>query len=256
MNEDGTIADPPNADEVAGAQAPATEVTTEPDPALADPVVVPSEEIDWSKRVEEWGGEQSIADAISIAQALQDEDGVKALVQEGLKHLGYDPNTVFNAPAGTGPEAEPEDPDRLMTAAEVEARIQSIRDEQTQAEAAANDSRAQQAVYSTIEGLELADDDERRAVLSFAQKYASPEERNPEVLVAAIAAGHADYVKTLEAAATRYVTKRQEANAEVPTPLNSGGSPGGEEAPQPKNMDDARAAARRYLKAAGELDDA
>lgn len=238
LPEDGAVtpeAAPEAAPEVAPETAPA-----------AEPEVTTSPEVDWNQRVEAWGGEQSIEDAIAIAQALQDEDGVRALVQEGLKHLGYDPN-ILDAQGNPVEPPEPEDPDRLVTAAEVEARIRQIQESQAQAESQATDARAQAAVLASVESLSLTDDDEVRAVLSFAQKYASPDERDPGVLEAAIKAGHADYIKTLEEASKRYVQQRADANNSVPTPVTSGGAPSGDEVPQPKNLEEARIAARRYL---------
>lgn len=245
MPLDGNLPDP---ESIAENAAPAEGTPTEP-------VVEPSTDIDWSQRVEEWGGQQSVEDAIAIAQALQDEDGVKALVTEGLRHLGATPEQIdaFIKGEQAAPAGEPEDPDRLVTAAEVEKRLAAIQQAQHEAEASRIDSVAQRSVVEAVDALQLADEDEARIVLSYAQKYASPEERDPQILQAAINAGHADYLKKLEEASTRYVERRQELNDGVPTPVTGSGPPGGEEVPAPKNMDEAKAAARRMLRENGDL---
>lgn len=199
---------------------------------------------DWAAQVEEWGGESNISDAIEIANALREEDGVRALVEEGLKHLGYDPTVVFSP----GEPAEPKDPDEFLTRAEVEQRLAEMQDLASNQALQVRVQAAAAAVDETRQALGVTSEDEWDMVRTFAQNHTTPDELDPSRLAEAVRKGHADYERALERAAKAYVEKKAAANSGVPQPIVGGGVAGGENAPEaPKNMDEARAAARKYL---------
>lgn len=234
-------------------EAPDAGETPQPEPEVVpapEPEVTETPE-DYAARVAAWGGPEAIEDAIAIAQALQDEDGVRALVEEGLKHLGIDPAKAFGTESETPDE---EDPDRLLTVAEMEARLAAERNARQSETQRQRMAVAVEAVDAARRAVGVETEEEWDLVRTFAQKYATPAETDPHVLTDAVNKGYADMQAALEKAAKKYVTDRATANEQVPTPVVGGNTGGGDEPPPPpKSLDEARAVARRYLAEKGEV---
>lgn len=241
----------PETPPAAGAETPAPDTGTPAAPeAPASEASEAPAPVDWNERVTGWGGEQAIEDALAIADALRDEEGVRALVEEGLKHLGLDPTKVFTPAEPT----EEDDPDRLLTAREVEERLAAER--QARANEVLQDRIrvASVAVDNTRTALGIESEEEWDLVRTFAQRHTTPDELDPDRLAEAVKAGYADMQRAVEAQAKRYTEQRAAANDSVPEPIVGGGvSSGDGDAPAPKNMDEARVAARRMLKERGDF---
>lgn len=230
--------------------APSAEVTP---PAEGAPTPEVTETpVDYAARVAEWGGMDAIDDAIAIASALKDEAGVRALVEEGLRHLGKDPATVFGT-ADTTPVVE-EDPDEVITRADLQAALEADRAARAAETDAGRLQAAAQAVDDARTALDITEEEEWDLVRTFAQKYATPDERDPAVLKDAVNKGYADMTAAVEKAARKHVTDRKDANDKVPQPIVGGGSgDNSDPPPPPKSLDEGRAAARRYLQSTGDV---
>lgn len=225
-----------------GEAPPEGAVETTPEAPPAETTPEPAPDYSW---VDEYGGKDAIADAVEIANALRDDEGVRALVEEGLKHLGLDPTKVFQPEA----PAEEEDPDRLMTAAEVKAELAALQQQQARQAQQVQMQVAAAAVDEARQALGIESEEEWDLVRSFAQRHTTPTELDPVALVEAVKRGKADADAAIQAAAKKYVEDRANANNGVPQPVKGGGVSGGSEPPAPpKNMDEARAAARAYLR--------
>ena len=205
---------------------------------------------DWEGQVSQWGGEERISDALAIADALGHDDGIKALVREGLVALGLDPDAAFSLARGE----EQLDPDDVLTRAEV----QDMLSRQTQT---ANERSYQQQVDVASRAVDEAlasvganeDEDMRAMVLTFAQRHVSdPDTVDSHELQEAIKMGYYDYTRVLERAGVDHVEKRHAANSGVPRPLKGGGAPAETPASGPKSLDEAKIAARKFLSNEGQ----
>jgi hypothetical protein len=214
-----------------------------------DPAPV-SDGPDYAARIKEWGGEETISDALAIANALSTREGIEALVREGLTALDLDPEAAFTLAKGE----EPPDPDEVLTRAQVEEMMKQAAQPALSRIEEQQRATATQAVEDTLSSVGVADDAEARAiVISFAQNHVSdPNTTDPRVLAAAVKSGYADYEAFLRRASEKYVEDRAEKNSKAPKPLKGGGQPANETSPpEVKNMEEAKAAARRFLKQQG-----
>jgi hypothetical protein len=232
VDENPVVEDPAAGD----LEAVETEAPSEAAPAAAAPVA----EDPW----EAYGGKSRVDDAVAIADALGSEEGIESLVREGLVALGLDPDAAFSLAKGE----EPPDPDELLTRADFEK--ERAKDRQTFAEQvrAQHEVVARGAVQGALSDLGVDDQDTERMVLTYAQNHVSgPQEMDPQKLVAAVQAGYKDYEAAMERVAQKYVQTRKQKNDTVPRPVKGGGAPANEAAPEPepKNMEEARAAVRR-----------
>src|SRR6478609_5508867 len=203
--------------EPAGGEPAAPEATTPPAPAApVDP---------WAT----YGGEDRVKDAIAISEALATDEGVEALVREGLAAMGLDAEAALALARGE----EAPDPDEILTRAQLDERLRQERESFTSQLRKQQEVEARGAVEGALTELGVADDADARAmVLTYAQKHVSgPDETDPRKLIAAVQAGHADYERAMEAAAAAYVAKKAQTAQTVPSPLRGGGAPANETAP-------------------------
>lgn len=246
----------------------------------AEPFVLPE---DFADRAKEWGlTPDEIAEAVQVHKALQTEEGVvDAFIRTG-QNLGFgikELNRLFDdepvapvaAPVTAPVVEEDDDPERLMTVAEVRALVEQERAERTQSETqreqAAFQSR-QAALFGQIDSWfdtnGIKDEDERRLVAQLAEKTILPgqDSYDPAVALAALERGKASYEAFIEKQATAYLTKKGKTIKDQPTVLSGGGTnagDGGDEAPDyaalgSTALTTAKERVRNRLRASGELD--
>lgn len=230
----------------------------EVDPAPAEPV----------DPYAEWGGREAVEQAVNLDRALQTRAGTQALIEEAGKALyGADPAKAallqqLLAEADAAPANDPlaeilSDPDRLLSPAEVaqivDTKVQQAiekvlgehvqpLEQRQQAEAAAAVQRSIQTAMSQIEVPAEA----QKAVLDFADRYITGDAdlHDPAKVTDAIRRGHADWQAEMERQAKVYLEGKKKVVEQHPTTLKGGTAPGGEDAPEPKNEDEAIAAVR------------
>lgn len=217
--------------------------------------------VDWDAKVQGWGGEDAVAEALQLQQALRSREGVEALFHEAGRALGLGDAAIAalfgTEPAGgQAPEGEPTveellaDPDRILTAGEV-ARI--IASDRTQAQQQTQAQQTAQAVVSTIDttftDLKVTDEDDRIAILTLAdQLLPSNKQGDTQAVAGAIRTAHDRYQAKVQERAEAIVRQRHETNEQLPSPLPTGGGGAGSElVEEPKNVAEAKVAARKAL---------
>lgn len=228
--------DPAPEGEPAADSGGAPDVDPAGDPAPSDPPADPTLE----ERLEQWGGIDAVSDAVAIREALQTEEGVTQLFFESARSLGYGTREIQGfidgtAPVpkelgGDAPDKDDLDPDRVLTAAEVqqmiaEQAVKPLQEQQAQQVAAAQ----QVAVSGALDALKVEDPDERIAILNLGQKYLKEGDEDPEALAAAVRRGHADFITMVERQAKAYLATKQGQRDGTPTPVTGGGTTGGGE---------------------------
>lgn len=210
--------------------------------------------------------EDLLAKALDSYRSLQTEDGITdAFVSMGLA-MGASPEQIIALfdeavdegapPAGAAPEADDDTP---LTAAQVMEMVQGMIQEAVLQPLAARDEAT---AVATIRGViqdemtarEITDDEDRRQVLGYADRYLDDESRlDPAKVKDAIEKGAADYDAFLEARVKTRLEKKAAAHEALPTPLSGGGTAGADEPTEPSNMEEAKARVRANLRARGEL---
>jgi hypothetical protein len=253
-------------DDETGAAVEVAEQVTEPvsEVVEATPVeqVAETEQVtepvvDWAARVNEWGGEDTVAQAIALQQALATRDGVQALFQEAGRALGLGDAAIaalFEDATAAEPEPSVEDiladPDRILTAGEIQ-RILDARTEQQQAQT--REQQQAQAVLSSIEDafetLKIADEEDRLAVLAIADTYVPQAQKSdPAAISSAIRRAHEHFQAKVAQQAEAIVRGRAETNEQLPNLLPTGGGSGGGESPtEPQTLEEAKRLARKQL---------
>lgn len=214
---------------------------------------------DWGARVEEWGGETTVAEAVQLRQALATRDGVEELFRQAGRALGFgDPAISALFDPNIDPDAEPEptvedllsDPERVLTAGDIQ-RILSHEREQAQAQS--DQQRTAQTILSAIESsfedLKIADEDDRIAVLTLADQLVPKHQQgDPAVVSQAIRTAHERFQSKVRAAAEAIVQNRAAVHEALPTPLPAGGGSGGSAIEEePKTLAEAKERARKQL---------
>lgn len=209
--------------------------------------------------------EDLLTRALDSYRSLQTEDGITdAFVSMGLA-MGASPEQIIalfdeavDEGAPPAPAGEPDD-DTPLTAAQVMEMVQGMIQEAVLQPLAARDEAT---AVATIRGViqdemtarEITDDEDRRQVLGYADRYLDDESRlDPAKVKAAIEKGAADYDAFLEARVKARLEGKAAVHAQLPTPLSGGGTAGADEPDEPKNMEDAKARVRANLRARGEL---
>jgi hypothetical protein len=213
------------------------EVPSEGSEAPPIPEAAPEGHIDWDTRINEWGGENTIQDALAIYNGLADEEGVAQLFIEAGRSLGLGITEMQALISGQPVAAEPEEDeslDEVMTRREFldELDKRVIAPQQQQAAQRAQEAQAEHLrshIGSTLDSLAVPDDDAVRAsVLSLANTFLTGE--SDEEIATAIKQGYAAFDASVKAEAERYVASKQTARDGSPQPVSSGGAgaPGGE----------------------------
>lgn len=227
----------------------------------ATPVVEETAPIDWGVKVTEWGGEDTIAEALQLREALSTRDGVTALMYQAGRALGLG-DAAIDALFGTG-EATPAggepvptveellaDDERVVTAADIK-RI--LADAEQKQQAQAEQQRTAQAVLTTIDStftdLKIEDEQDRLSILTIADSLVTPDKHSdPAAVATAIRTAHARFEAKVQAAAQAIVKGKAEVAGQQPTPLPTGGSGGtGEVVGEPQTLAEAKARARQQL---------
>lgn len=272
-------------------RAPDEPVAGEPvtEPVSTEPEETPFElPEDFADQVKGWGVPlDEIPQAVARHKGLQSEDGVVdewiALGQNlgfGIKELQRLFEDEVAPPAApvvpAAPEVDPilgDDPERLLTAAEVK---QIMDDQRAQFEGrftASEQERAEKeqeartkVVFGAIEGWfeknEISDPDERRLIAQMGEATiaAGADSYDPAVSLAALERGKAAYDAFVEKQAQAYLAKKAGTAQGQPTGLG-GGTAGGEAEPETDYaklgqgaLSAAKAKVRERLRASGELD--
>lgn len=233
----------------------------------------------------DFGGREAVQEAVVIRDALATEQGVRALVAQGLHALGHSPEAVeaflknqgatpAQAAAATAEAVAAADPlagvsdDDVVTGAELKAFTQRAV-EQAVAQVSATltettrplqeqlqvqrQERAQTAVDGVLTELlgpvpsDAAELETYRtlaqATLTAAGAFIQQDNWDPQHIRDAVTRGHAVMAAQTEAAIQARLLAKKTAAAKLPTNIG-GRTAGSEEVPEPKNLAEARAAAR------------
>jgi hypothetical protein len=269
----------PTPDELdAAAEASAIEELSKPSAPEGVTPTPPPAPAPTSDPLAAYGGEEAVRTAFEVQQALRTEQGVRALVANGLSALGYDPTQIAAALNGEQPApaaAAPADPLAGLDEAElvdvktVRALLDQVRSEvkppeaapdprieQVQQELAAQ--RQQQvrtwtdAAIIEVLGAPPEDEGDRKtfasnvdATVQRAGVYYDPtRSHDPLHVRECIVKAHADIEAEAEARLKAYVASKKRARDSQP--VNVGGGSGSEgPLPEPKNMQQAREQARQ-----------
>lgn len=265
-DDEGALLDdltkPPAAPEgaPAGAPAPAPAPSGTPDPYAA------------------FGGEEAVRRAHEVQEAMRSEQGVRALVANGLVALGYSPDQIraalaAEAPVAPAPAAAPAAPDPfadlddedVVTVAQTRQLIEHAVKQATEAAVAASGEqqqplaeviRAQQqaTVRSTTDAAligvlgPLPENEAEAAayranvdaILERGAKYYDPNQwANPAHIQETVVKANAELNAEQEARFQAYLVKKKAARDAQP--VNTGGGAGGEgPLPEPKSLGEAR----------------
>ena len=188
--------------------------------------------------------------ALQLDAALKTEDGITQLFLQAGKALGFGPDELEKvlfpgeAPAE---EVEEEDEDRVLTLREAkELLAKQVFQPAAEAERVARESAARDAINSTLADLKITDEVERQAVLAMADQHIAPNDLSPESVRAAIRKAYTAYEAAAKARAEEYIRAKLKDQAKVPGSI-SGKSAGGDELPEPQNVEEARARVRARL---------
>lgn len=247
---------PAGAEAAAGSESAAGVAEVTPTAAPAPAAAIP---VDWEARVKEWGGEDTIADALKIHQALGTETGAAQLLVEAGRALGltYEQlNSLFGeeepgTPAGAA--GSPPEPDSPVTYAQLQELLTKTAAPQQAAIQEIMLAGARQVIEAEVTRLDLGDD--REMVLDLGSKHLADGDFDPDHIRAAIAKGYDEFNAAVEARMAKKLGTAQQVRDTAPAPLaGGGGSPGGEVTPKEfKNLDEAKKAVRDEMRSRGEL---
>lgn len=277
-NFDDVFPDPtqqiPQGEVPAGTKPPAAEPASA---TPAPPAGTPAPEAAPVDPYAEFGGRQYVQDATVVAQALQTESGVRALVAQGLQALGKSPEEVaaFMQAAQAAPQ-EAVDPwsdiadDDVVTGAELKQMLgdlgksitegitgqltqaqqqavlplqQQIQQDRQRVATAAVDGALAEAIPSLKEwqpGTQLDDVTQGKIsdIQAAATRYLDPNDWDPNHIAAAIRRGAADVEARDQARFRAYVADKRATRANQPANIG-GGAPGGTEVQEPRNTKEA-----------------
>lgn len=241
------------------AETPAVETQPEPPALNWEDEDIRTRAAEALSHIEKWGDPTEVERAIAIDQALRTEEGVTALLYEAGKALGISEDSIkalFGgteeaAPAEEAP-AEPAD-DETLTWGEAKRlmeeqmerllteKVEKPRQEQEQQRAVA---AASDAVKSTLAELGVKDDAEVRSVLAQAQAFVGEDELDPDKLKAAVRKGFEEHKSIVQKRSRDYIEGKKTVKETVPSSIK-GTAPGGEALPEPKDLAEAKARARK-----------
>lgn len=256
--------------------APPAEVETAPEP---EPFTLPE---DFASQVQSWDiPVDALPDAVARYKALQTEEGViDAFIAEGLS-LGFgvkelqrlfddEQAAAAQQPATSAPVVE-EDPDRYITAAEVQQVLESVRQEQQQIAQQSQQAAFQVQQQRTFDAMDawftsqgITDEEERQAIARFGEKHILPGQNSydPRIAVSALERGKAEHEAFIERQAQAYLAKKGLVAQAQPTPPGGGqtfaGDGGDDPAPNYAELRGgalkaAKERVRQRLREAGEL---
>lgn len=238
-------------------EAAETEVAPEAEPEVVEESFSLPE--DFTAQVQSWGVPvDELAQAAALHKSLQTEDGVVEQFIATGQSLGFgikemqrlfadEPVTPAAPAAPAAPVPDPilgDDPDRLLTAAEVKAIVDAQRtefegrftqsEEARQAEAfAAQQKQTFGAIENWFDGKEIKDKETRAFVAQLAERTipAGANSYDPVVVTAALERGFAEYESFVEKQAQAYISKKGGTALTQPTHVG-GGTAGAEAEPE------------------------
>lgn len=209
----------------------------------------------------EYGGADSVKDAVALQRALATPEGVKALFMEAgrAQGLGDDKlDALFKkeVAAGNDPIAELlADPDRQLTAKDViqllDSRETKLRaDIAAEAGSQSHATAMSNAIDSAFTEFKVGEDD-RSVVLALADKALGIDaaKATPQQAADAIRKGKEQFDKLVADKAEAYVKAKAEQRNTLPAPLTGGSTTGGTPLPEPTSLAEAKARVRESLKA-------
>lgn len=200
------------------------------------------------ERVARYGDEATVEQAIAIQAALQTEEGVRTLFEKAGQALGVTAEKLASLFAvDTTPEADEDDPDRVMTYRE----FKELMEKEVTGPAAQRAQEAQHAtatatVNATLATLGVTDAAEVRAVLAAGQQFIKDGDFDPAHIKEAVEKGFAEYERAAKARFTDYVAKKVADKKALPGSIG-GNSPGGDALPEPTSLAEAKKRAREAL---------
>lgn len=254
------------------------EVGVETPEVEVEPFVLPE---DFASQVQSWElGLDDLPKAVETYKSLQTEEGIiDAFISTGqslgfglkeLNKLFADDEPVVTPPAAPAAPVEELDPERLMTAAEVDAMLKQVREEaaqyqqtQEQRDLEAKQMNVMNQMNAWFDAKEVTDLETRGAIARFGEKHLRPGQNilDPAVAIAALEAGQADYDAWIDAEAKRYLAKKKAVADGQPTPPGGAPTSGGggpDDAPKYEELggaalQTAKDRVRARLRANGEL---
>lgn len=222
------------------------------DPAVEVPAEeAPAEEGPASDPYGDFGGRDTVEAAIRLYEASKTEAGVVDIFVEAARAIGLS-NEQIQALFADG-EATPEDDvdlDEPMTRRQWLEEQERLRQESQQTEAQRTHTAASKAVAETFTKLGLDGDDNadaRALVLTLGEKHFDRNNVSPEAAAAAVRAGHAEYLATIERESKRYLKEKVEVAETVPSAPSGAGPAAEPPAAEPKDVAEAIARTRKQL---------
>lgn len=262
MSNDAT-----EATEAADAVADAvTEAPENDGGAIETPETPAAEAPDWEARVTAWGGADAIDDAVALQQALQTQEGVRALFEAAGRSLGFGDDKIAGwfADGETPPaeKADPwadivgDDPDRPLTAADVAKMLDRVVSERVEGplqerQAAEYQATVRQNVRAGLDHIGITDQKVAQIVCNLADQYVTDADlTDPTRVREALNRAYTDWQGLAKQAQDKYVAEKKEQAAAQPKKL-AGGTSGAEAAPEPQSVAEATARVRAALGQAG-----
>lgn len=233
---------------------------TESAPAVPEggQIVAPAagaETPDWNTRITEWGGEDNVKAAVSLAEGLKTPEGISNLFVETGRALGlsFDQlETLFAAEEAKG-KGEEQDPNAPVTFEQLQSLLEKeVKGPQREQLEVAMQANARVVIDTEVERLKL-DADEVSTVLEMGSKYLNDGDYDPAAIRSAVNKGYQDYEKLIQTKAEKYLKTKESDRDKSVKPLAGGGTGGGEALAPPKDMEEAKARVRAKLRAAGEM---
>lgn len=216
--------------------------------------------LEYEKSLEEWGGADTVKQAIEWVNWAQTEEGAVDLwVQLGQKlGLGiremealFKDAEAAGAAGGAGDEVIADDQvitmaeARKLIEAELREKVEAPRTKEQQA------TQARETVASVLNELGVDDETDAGDILQLGDKYLPTGSMDPKEIAAAVRKGYADWERLVGERAQAYVKKRAELNGGVPKAPAGGGAPANPPPEPPKDVEEAKRRVREKIRAAG-----
>lgn len=221
----------------------------------ADDATEAEQVTDWSSRIAEWGGEESVADAIALQNALRTREGVEELARQALNALGVGNDKIaslFGSEDATSDVSVDDllaDPDRVLTAAEI-SKLLDEREAQ-RLEALSSERMAMEVVRhtnDTFAALGVTDESDKDVLIALADKIIGDGPMDGASIKSAITKAHAQFTERVKANASAIVSAKHTAQAGLPKPLPaSGASAGADKLTEPATVAEAIERTRKQL---------
>lgn len=243
LEQEPVVDDAADGDEYEGDDTDVTDSETPEDPFA--PYGGPDEvkaAVDWYKRANDPEGALETFFALGRSMGL----GVREIENLFYAQQGQ------QAPAQPEPQAPGPADDDVMTYADFKKYMAEMQEQVQQPiqqlQRQQQFERAQQTVQSTIQQLGIEDDATKAAVLQLGDRYLG-DDLSPQNVANAVRRGHADFIALVQANADKYRKQKAAQAKSVPKAPKGGGPAGVEPEPEPRDIKEAIARARKKLMA-------